>query len=48
MTQASLNIDKMVTGYFRKNHKLINGALELSSLKFRTKLQENKNSGKKG
>ena len=40
LTQANLNIDKMVTGYFRKNHKMINGAIELSSLKFRTKLQE--------
>lgn len=38
LTQANLNIDKMVTGYFRKNHKMINGAIELSSLKFRTKL----------
>ena len=38
LTQANLNIDKMVTAYFRKNHKMINGAIELSSLKFRTKL----------
>ena len=38
----------MVTGYFRKNHKMINGAIELSSLKFRTKLQEQKNSSKDG
>jgi hypothetical protein len=36
----------MVTGYFRKNHKMINGAIELSSLKFRTKLQEQKNDSK--
>lgn len=42
LSQANLNIDKMVTGYFRKNHKMINGAIELSSLKFRTKLQEQK------
>ena len=38
----------MVTGYFRKNHKMINGAIELSSLKFRTKLQERKNAKSKG
>jgi hypothetical protein len=41
-----LNIDKVVTGYFRKNHKMINGAIEVGSLKFRTKLQEIKS--KKG
>ena len=48
LTQANLNIDKMVTGYFRTNHKMINGAIELSSLKFRTKLQERKNTKNKG
>ena len=43
LSQASLNVDKTVANYFRKNHHTQTGLNNLETAKFRAKLLEQKN-----
>ena len=40
LAQASLNVDKTVTNYFRKKHHTLTGFSNLQTAKFRAKLLE--------